>query len=200
MKERNYGELLFDTLQFGKKIDSIVTESKAIPLVDKIRNQVYTEIHMTTLETEVQKAAILKSTDLIIYTVTKFVTHTALPKIIEEMSKTTDISKLGEQEMYNTLGKELLNKEETFKVIQTYTEQTLSKAEAFIKQENYAEKLNIDKLYGLQQGSMVGIALEIFTNIAVDKESYTHIIIVDDNYGYIAIASLDPKNLIKEGE
>lgn len=201
MQERNYGELLFDKLQFTKKLDSIVQESKVITIDEKIKNNMFGNIHMSSLETSVQKAAILKVSDLIIYTVVKYVIHSAVPKIIEEMNKTIDMSSEEDQEFYAKLGEELLRKEESTKLITSYVKQTLHKAEeTFNNVEDKSQDLDIDKLYGLQSGSMIGVAAEIFTNIAIKKEEYTHIVILDDNYGYVVIANLQPQNTEAEGE
>lgn len=197
---KNYGELLFDSLLLSKKLDELIQQSKDITLEEKVNTQINKDVHSLTLSSETQKVSVLKTTDLIIYTVTKYVLSSILPRVIEEYSKDHDISKESGPELYKRMAAEMLQTNNVLELIFNHTKEVMTKADDYIKTENYSENLDIDKVYSLPQGGMIGIALEVFTRIIPDKESYTHLIILDDLHGYIAIASLDPKNIVKPEE
>lgn len=198
--ELNYGELLFDSLLLSKKLDEVVQKSKETTLEEKVRTQINKDVHSLTLSSDKQKVSVLKTTDLIIYTVTKYVLASILPNVVEEYSKKNDIDKEKGPELYKSMAAEMLRTTDIVDLIFAHTESTMKKAEEYISAEHYSENLDIDKVYSLPQGGMIGIALEVFTRIIPDKDTYTHLIILDDLHGYIVIASLDPKNIIKPEE
>ena len=192
--EKDYGDLKFDMVKFAEKLDAIVQESKTIPLYDRITDQIK-NMPSVILESDIQKAHIYKTTDVIIYIVTKYIMNSTLPKILEAMDK--DNVKLAHTvETYKKIAEELLNKESTVQAIESHVNVFLTKSKEYME-KNPGEQVDIDKLYDLPSGSMVNVALECFSTTSHDPESYTHLVLLDDVYGYSAIVPLDPKNLIK---
>lgn len=190
----NYGDLQFDTVKFAEKLDAMVQESKKLSIYSKIEDQL-NNFPSIIFSSEDQKAQVYKSTDIIIYIVTKYVTNLMLPKVVEAMEK-DNIQVTHDVETYKKIASGLLKEETTFKTIETHVQAFLDKSKTYLE-NNPGEKVDIDKLYELSTGSMVNMALEIFSTTSADPESFTHLVLLDDNYGYSAIVTLDPSNIIK---
>lgn len=196
----DYGALNFDSVMIANEIKNLVElNTLGKDMRERVLDQMEKGVHAKTLFSETQKAFLICTTNLLIHSAARYIVTSALPNFLQEMRQKAEEQgsefDIEDNEIKSAVTNLILAEEQTVDRMIKMVTNLVEGSKETIKEMD-PDKIHIDTLYGMPEGTCVNIALDLFVAVTAENElfkTYTHILIIDDVHGTFTPIQLDPK-------